>query len=84
MRAVRVMEDMPMAMGKRDAQPQNTFWLPSDDIARGPGSTFYTRLNRRLAEHDFDRWIEQRCAVFYDETVAGRAARKAGHPPPPS
>jgi len=58
-----------MALGKRNSQSQNAFWLPTEDIARGPGSPFYTRLNQLLAEHDFDRWAEDRCAVFYDETI---------------
>ena len=58
-----------MALGKRNSQSQKSFWLPSEDIARGPGSPFYARLNQLLAEHDFDRWAEDRCAVFYDEKV---------------
>jgi transposase len=60
---------MQMALGKRNSQSQNSFWLPTEEVVRGPGSPFYARLNQLLAERDFDRWAEDRCAVFYDDKV---------------
>ena len=44
---------------------QEELWVPTAAVARGPGHSFYDKLNELLAEAGFDRWVEQRCQVFY-------------------
>jgi transposase len=58
-----------MALGKRKSERQEPLWVARGDIVPGPGSPFYARLNRILAEAGFDGWVEQRCAAFYAEDV---------------
>ena len=65
-----------MALGKRNAERTDPLWVPTERIARSPGSPFYARLNAILAEAGFDRWVEQCCSRFY----AGRSGRP-GIPP---
>jgi transposase len=54
-----------MAMGQHKAERQEHMWVATGDIVAGPGSPFYARLNRILAESDFDGWVERLCAKFY-------------------
>ena len=54
-----------MAMGRRNRQEQGTFWLPAEQVARGPGHPFYGRLNEVFAEWDFDGFVEDLCERFY-------------------
>jgi len=54
-----------MAMGRRNRQEQGTFWLPTEQVARGPGHPFYGRLNEVFAEWDFDGFVEDLCERFY-------------------
>lgn len=56
-----------MAMGKRD-EKQRPIWVESS-VARGPGHPFYEALNRLLAKHEFDRFVEGLCQPFYSERV---------------
>jgi transposase len=72
----RVTEGEPMAMGKRRPEGQEQLWVPAGEIARGPGSPFYAKLNGVLAKAGFDRWAEGRCEKFY----AGNVGRP-GVPP---
>ena len=65
-----------MALGKRSSQRQDVLWVATQEIAQGPGSPFYRRLNACLAQAGFDRWVEQRCEEFY----AGEIGRP-GIPP---
>jgi len=65
-----------MALGKRNAERQDSLWVPTQDIAPAPGSPFYTRLNAILAEAGFDGFVEGMCEKFY----AGRTGRP-GIPP---
>ncbi len=58
-----------MAMGKRKQQRQDQLWLATDQIAKGPGSLFYIKLNEVLDKAGFDRWVEQRCEKFYVENI---------------
>lgn len=58
-----------MALGRRRAEREDSLWVASGKIIQGPGSPFYARLNRILREADFDRWVEQRCAGFYQRTI---------------
>jgi transposase len=55
-----------MAMGKRKRHAkQASMWVATDDLPRSAGHPFYTRLNQILDEHDFDGYVEGRCARFY-------------------
>jgi hypothetical protein len=38
------------------------------ELARSPGHPFYERLNRVLAEADFDAFVERECARFYSQS----------------
>ena len=55
-----------MAMGtrKRHAK-QASMWVATQDLPRSVAHPFYTRLNQILDEHDFDGYVEGRCARFY-------------------
>jgi transposase len=61
-----------MAMGKRKPRQEALFVMT--DGLRSPGHPFYQKLNQLLAEADFDRWIEARCAACYEQ------AEKRGQP----
>jgi len=65
-----------MAMGKRRAR-QDSLWVATGEIARGPGHPFYRQLNRILDELGFDGFVETVCAAFYAEKV-GRPSLAAG------
>ncbi len=54
-----------MAMGKRDGEGQESFWIPTADLPRTSGHPFYERLNKILHTNDFDRFVETRCRKFY-------------------
>jgi transposase len=55
-----------MAMGKRKPQQESLF-IATDRLAQSAGHPFYQSLNALLAEADFDRWIERRCAAYYEQ-----------------
>ncbi|QOJ14783.1 MAG: hypothetical protein HRU75_09085 [Planctomycetia bacterium] len=59
-----------MSLGRRGGGRQEELWIPTADVARGPGHPFYDQLNELLGEAGFDRWVEQRCLAFY--TAQGR------------
>jgi transposase len=40
-------------------------WVAASELPRSPGHTFYDKLNRLLAEADFDRRCEELCAPYY-------------------
>lgn len=54
-----------MGMGRRNTERQQELWVPAQQLSAGPRHVFYERLNRLLAEADFDAWIEQRCRQYY-------------------
>ena len=57
-----------MAMGRRERERQQTMWMTTGSMAKGPGHPFYVELNRLLAQAGFDRYAEGLCEPFY---VAG-------------
>lgn len=57
-----------MAMGKKKGR-QSGLWIATSDLARSPGHPFYERLNRLLAEHSFDAFVEAQCLRFYAERL---------------
>jgi len=58
-----------MALGTRQAERQTEFWIPTGELAPAPGHPFYRKLNEVLAEHGFDRFVEEQCRRFYAEKV---------------
>ena len=65
-----------MAMGQRRGERQETLFVPSGTLAKSPGHPFYEALNGLLTEARFDRFVEDRCASFYAETMG-----RPGTPP---
>jgi len=56
-----------MAMGKRQGQRQQQFWITSTQMPQPPGHPFYRRLNQLLARHGFDVFVEGLCEEFYHD-----------------
>lgn len=53
-----------MALGRREAI-QAEMWVAAKDLPRSAGHVFYAKLNRFLADADFDRRIEELCRPYY-------------------
>ena len=56
-----------MSMRRRPSEKQESLWVATGDLAASPGHPFYERLNKVLAEAEFDRKVEDLCAPFYAE-----------------
>lgn len=54
-------------MGRRKRERQQTLFVASGSLRKSGGHPFYERLNRLLAEADFDRWIEDKCEAYYEQ-----------------
>lgn len=58
-----------MAMGKRrKPSPQQQLWVEASR-AKAPGHPFYRHLNKILAKHGFDAFVEEHCTKFYAEKL---------------
>jgi len=55
-----------MAMGKRK-QRQEALFLLAEELPQSGGHPFYEKLNGLLAVAGFDRWVERRCAQYYNQ-----------------
>ena len=55
-----------MAIGKRKPK-QDELFIPTTQLAAGPGHPFYAKLNEVLAQAGFDGFTEQLCAPYYKE-----------------
>lgn len=55
-----------MAMGRRKRTRQQQVFVDTSAL-QTPAHPFYQRLNAVLREHEFDDFVEQLCARFYDE-----------------
>jgi hypothetical protein len=67
-----------MSMGRRKRRQESLF-VATADLARSPGHPFYRKLNALLAEAEFDRWIEGRCAPYYESSdLPGRESIPPG------
>lgn len=67
-----------MAMGRRKPRQESLF-IATDALATTAGHPFYSKLNDLLAEHQFDSWIESRCAQYYNQEVdCGRPSLPPG------
>ena len=65
-----------MSMSRRRRAKQQQLWVNSADLARSPGHPFYVKLNKLLAKHGFDEFVEDLCAPFY----AGKHGRPSVPP----
>lgn len=54
-----------MALGKRQTEQQEALFLTAAELPKAPGHVFYRKLNRLLAEGDFDAWAEKLCEPYY-------------------
>ncbi len=63
-----------MALGRRQPN-QDELFIPTAQLATGPGHPFYPKLNEGLAEAGFDAFIEKLCARYY------KAGGRPGLPP---
>ena len=57
-----------MALGKRGDESQGEFWTPTQNLTGGPGHVFYDKLNSVLAKAQFDPFVEELCAPYYEKT----------------
>lgn len=55
-----------MAIGRRTPK-QDELFIPSAQVAAGPGHPFYGKLNAVLAEAGFDEFVEKLCESYYKE-----------------
>lgn len=55
-----------MAIGKRKPKQEELF-IPTVQLAAGPGHPFYSKLNQVLAGGGFDDFTERLCAPYYKE-----------------
>jgi hypothetical protein len=66
-----------MAMGKRTHEEQTGMWVAVKELPRSVSHPFYEKLNRLLAEHGFDDFVEAQCRPFYAEKM-GRPSLAPG------
>jgi transposase len=55
-----------MALGRRK-EKQTELFIPTAQLAQGPGHPFYSQLNAVLAQARFDEFVEKLCAPYYKE-----------------
>jgi hypothetical protein len=55
-----------MALGRRKTKQAELF-IPTAQLAKGPGHPFYTKLNAVLADAGFDSFVEELCAPYYKD-----------------
>lgn len=55
-----------MALGRRKTKQAELF-IPTAQLAKGPGHPFYTKLNAVLADGGFDDFVEGLCAPYYKD-----------------
>jgi transposase len=56
-----------MALGKRRNEQQD-LWVASSDLPQSPGHPFYVKLNKLLAEAEFDACVEKLCTPYYADS----------------
>lgn len=66
-----------MAMGQRTHEEQTGMWVAVSELPRPVSHPFYEKLNRLLAEHGFDDFVEMQCRGFYAEKM-GRPSLAPG------
>jgi hypothetical protein len=68
MAIVETQETTTMALGKRSDEQQE-MWVVTTSLPKSEGHVFYRKLNRLLAEVDFDRTVEKICGPYYHDHV---------------
>jgi hypothetical protein len=63
--------------GKASQQQPEPLWIPHIQLPQTVAHPFFDRLNEVLEKHEFDEFVEERCASFYAERV-GAAIGGAG------
>ena len=66
-----------MAMGQKTHEEQAAMWVAVSELPRPVSHPFYEKLNRLLAEHGFDDFVETQCRPFYAEKM-GRPSLAPG------
>src|ERR1700693_3173329 len=66
-----------MAMGQRRHEEQRGMWVAVSELPKSVSHPFYEKLNRLLAEHGFDEFVEAQCRSFYAEKM-GRPSLAPG------
>lgn len=66
-----------MGMRRRREQ-QGELFIACDQLPKGIGHTFYTRLNALLSEAQFDAFVESLCEPYYDLAGNGRPSVPPG------
>ena len=66
-----------MAMGQKTHEEQAAMWVAVSELPRPVSHPFYEKLNRLLAEHEFDDFVETQCRPFYAEKM-GRPSLAPG------
>jgi transposase len=57
-----------MALGRRKREQQELL-VATSSLPQSPGHPFYERLNRLLAEAEFDEYVEELCRPYYADGV---------------
>jgi transposase len=55
-------------LGKRKDEQQE-MWVATTDLPKSPGHVFYRKLNRILAEAEFDPMVEKLCRPYYEDGI---------------
>jgi transposase len=66
-----------MAMGQKTHEEQSAMWVAVKELPKSVSHPFYEKLNRLLAEHGFDEFVEAQCRSFYAEKM-GRPSLAPG------
>lgn len=64
-------------MGQRTREQQAAMWVAVSELPQSVSHPFYEKLNRLLAEHGFDDFVEAQCRPFYAEKM-GRPSLAPG------
>ena len=64
-------------MGQRRGEEQVGMWVAVSELPRSVSHPFYENLNRLLAKHEFDEFVEAQCRSFYAEKM-GRPSLAPG------
>ena len=66
-----------MAMGKKKRRQQKDLWVATSEMPVPAGHPFYVALEDLLKKHQFDDFVERRCAQFYAPRM-GRPSLEPG------
>ena len=64
-----------MALGRRKREQQEML-VATTSLPQSPGHPFYEKLNRLLAQAEFDEYVEELCRPYYAGRKRGRGGGK--------